>query len=243
MAIATVSFRVTLTGASAVLLQRQNASLARALVAAAASVLGVDEVRIVVMNITDVGGGGSGGLGAAGLRRRAQAHSGCAVDLRALVGAPTQDSGALSAAAAVAQAAIVSSLTAFDESAWRPFAALVAAAVGAQLDDPGALFDLSAVVVTIKSFDALLYSARPSLPPNSTAGGAAESASAQAWTTALPVLGALAIAGAFVAASLAASLRLRARLAAAARAAAAKLQPAAETASPVPLQIAGGNEA
>ena len=219
MAVASVSFRVVLAEGSSTLLLRQNASLARDLEGAVASVLGVESRFVTLLGITD---------GAFTARRRAQesagSGAGCAIDIRAFVSAPTTDAAALSAAASAAQTAIAASLAsdaAFLSSAWRPFVARFADAVGtssARVDLP-ALMDIADFALIMQAFDGVVYSAMPSVVPNTTASAEPPPGQAGAALSAAAVL-----CGAIIAAAGLASCRLRARLAATAREATAKLR-------------------
>ena len=221
MAVASVSFRVLLAEGSSELLMRQNASLAQYLAGAVASVLGVNVRNVVVLGVTD-GGGGSGAL-AAWRRAQSTAGGGCTVDVRAFVSAPTTDAAALSAAASVAQSAVAASLAssaAFGASAWQPFVARYADAVGSTsaLADPAALLDVAEFKLTLQAFDALLFTSLPSIVPNVTAVEAQPTQSGAALSAAA------ALGSSLVLAAGVASCLLRTRLAATAREAAAKLR-------------------
>jgi len=222
MGVATVSFRVVLAEGSSALLLRRNSSLARDLADAVASVLSVDERYVVIVGVTD-GGGGSGALSARRRRAQTTAGGGCVVDVRALVSAPTTDAAALSVAATAAQAAVAASLasdTAFGASAWQPFVARYADAVGtaSALADPAGLLDVAEFKLTVQAFNALLYTSVPSVVPNATAAGAEPTQAGAA------LIAALALGGSLVLAAGTASCLLRVRLAATAREAEAKLR-------------------
>lgn len=218
-----VSFRVVLAEGSSMLLLRRNSSLSRDLAGAVASVLSVDERYVVIVGVTD-GGGGSGALTARRRRAQTTAGGGCVVDVRALVSAPTTDAAALSVAATAAQAAVAASLasdTAFGASAWQPFVARYADAVGtaSALADPAGLLDVTEFKLTVQAFNALLYTSVPSVVPNATAAAGAEPTQAGA-----ALFAALALGGSLVLAAGTASCLLRVRLAATAREAEAKLR-------------------